>query len=134
VQQLRQLGDARRDPPSLIARQQLDRALAHRNKSLSQNRIVFHTGLVLCDAPLPLSIEDLPWLPKKLHYNCKSDCIWVYLKGLDETGNEGEAKFQAERAVRQAHRSSARTDLYNKQILMDHAVPMILKSSENFSC
>ena len=60
-----------------------------------------------------------------------------YRKVFAKTGNEGEAIFEAGRSVRQAHGSSARTDLYNKQILVDHykgkAVPMILKSRENFN-
>jgi hypothetical protein len=43
-----------------------------------------------------------------------------YRKALAETGNESEAIFAAERSVRRAHGSSARTDLYNKQILVDH--------------
>ena len=55
----------------------------------------------------PLSIVRVTWLAK-------------YRKVLAETGNEGEAIFEAERSVRRAHGSSARTDMYNKQILVDH--------------
>lgn len=55
----------------------------------------------------PLSIVRVTWLAK-------------YRKVLAETGNEGEAIFEADRSVRRAHGSSARTDLYNKQILVDH--------------
>ncbi len=43
-----------------------------------------------------------------------------YRKVLAETGNESESIFQADRSVRRAYGSSARTDLYNKQILVDH--------------
>jgi hypothetical protein len=55
----------------------------------------------------PLSIVRVTWLAK-------------YRQVLAETGNEGEAKFQADRSVRRAHGSSAKTDLYNLQILVDH--------------
>jgi hypothetical protein len=44
----------------------------------------------------------------------------TYCKVLAETGNEREALFEAERAVRRAQGSSAKTDLYNKQILVDY--------------
>ena len=55
----------------------------------------------------PLSIVRVTWLAK-------------YRKVLAETGNEGEAIFEADRSVRRAHGSSARRDLYNKEILVDH--------------
>jgi hypothetical protein len=55
----------------------------------------------------PLSIVRVTWLAS-------------YRKALAETGNEGEAIFAAERSVRRAHGSSARTELYNVQILADH--------------
>jgi hypothetical protein len=56
----------------------------------------------------PPSIVRATWLAK-------------YRKVVAEIGNEGEAKFQAERSVRRAHGSSAMTDLYNLQIiLVDH--------------
>ncbi len=45
----------------------------------------------------PLSIVRVTWLAK-------------YRKVLAETGNEGEAIFEADRSVRRAHGSSARTD------------------------
>jgi hypothetical protein len=44
----------------------------------------------------------------------------TYRKVLAETGNESEAIFEAERSVRRAHGSSARTNLYNTQILVEH--------------
>ena len=44
-----------------------------------------------------LSIVRVTWLAK-------------YRKVLAETGNEGEAIFEADRSVRRAHGSSARTD------------------------
>jgi hypothetical protein len=55
----------------------------------------------------PLSIANLTWLA-------------TYHKILAETGNEGEAIFEADRSLRRRHGSSARTDGYNKQILVDH--------------
>ena len=55
----------------------------------------------------PLSIVRVTWLAK-------------YRRVLTETGKEGEAIFEADRSVRRAHGSSARTDMYNKQILVDH--------------
>ncbi|MGO9740772.1 MAG: hypothetical protein ACLPN5_04530 [Roseiarcus sp.] len=55
----------------------------------------------------PLSIVKVTWLA-------------TYRKVFAESGNEGEAIFEADRSVRRAHGSSARTDLYNKQILVDH--------------
>lgn len=55
----------------------------------------------------PLSIVRVTWLAR-------------YRKVLAETVNEGEAIFEADRSVRRAHGSSARTDMYNKQILVDH--------------
>jgi hypothetical protein len=57
--------------------------------------------------PHPQSIVTTTWLAK-------------YRTVLAETGNEDEAKFQADRSVRRAHGSSAQTDLYNLQILVDH--------------
>jgi len=57
--------------------------------------------------PDPLSIVEVTWLA-------------AYRKALAQTGNESKAKFAAERAVRRAHGSSARTDMYDKQILVDH--------------
>jgi hypothetical protein len=69
----------------------------------------------------PLSILRVTWLAK-------------YRKVLAETGNEGEAIFEADRSVRRAHGSSARMVLYNLQILVDHfkgnAVPTILVERE----
>jgi len=50
----------------------------------------------------------------------KVTALAAYEKALAETGNEDEARFQAERSVRRAHGSSARTDMYDKQILVDH--------------
>jgi hypothetical protein len=50
----------------------------------------------------------------------KVTLLGAYEKALAETGNEDEARFQAERSVRRAHGSSARTDMYDKQILVDH--------------
>lgn len=55
----------------------------------------------------PLSIVRVTWLAR-------------YQKVLAETGNEGKAIFEADRSVRRAHGSSAKTDLYNKQILVAH--------------
>ena len=55
----------------------------------------------------PLSIVKVTWFAK-------------YKKVLAETGDEAQAIFEAERAVRRAHGSSAKTDLYNIQILVDH--------------
>jgi hypothetical protein len=55
----------------------------------------------------PLAIVRVTWLA-------------TYRKVVAETGNESEAIFEADRSVRRAHGSSARTDLYNKQILADH--------------
>jgi hypothetical protein len=56
---------------------------------------------------LPLAIVRVTWLA-------------TYRKVVAQTGNEREAIFEADRSVRRAHGSSARTDLYNKQILADH--------------
>jgi hypothetical protein len=57
--------------------------------------------------PHPPSIVTTTWLAR-------------FRKVLAETGNEDEAKYQADRSVRRAHGSSAQTDLYNLQILVDH--------------
>jgi hypothetical protein len=55
----------------------------------------------------PLWIANATWAAK-------------YREVLAKTGNESEAIFAAERSVRRAHGSSARTDMYDKQILVDH--------------
>lgn len=55
----------------------------------------------------PLSIVQATW-------------VATYRKVLAATGNEGDAIFEAERAVRRAHGSSATTQLYNINILVDH--------------
>ena len=55
----------------------------------------------------PLSLVKITWLGK-------------YKKVLAETGDEAKAIFEAERAVRRAHGSSAKTDLYDIKILKDH--------------
>jgi hypothetical protein len=72
----------------------------------------------------PLSIVKVTWLA-------------TYRNVLAETGNEGEVIFEADRSVRRAHGSSARTDLYNKQVLVDPFKGKRdaddLGSSENFT-